>query len=286
MVITVTLNPAIDVTARTDRLALGETNRLAESVINVGGKGVNAARLAKTLGGEVLACGFGDAKYIASLDELDHKFIQVEQTRVNMKITDSRGQMTELNSPGIPVGDEAYRAMAGMLMSLAGPGSVFVLSGSLPPDAPAGLYATCIRMLKERGCKTVLDTSGEALRLGALENPDIIKPNRDETAFINRSLYKGFLCQSRGAEGARFFKDGQFWFVNSLLLNPVSPAGAGDCMTGALAYALDYDLPPKEAALLSVAAAHAAVMTPGTGCPPIELINHYKELLHDSISSA
>jgi 1-phosphofructokinase len=283
MVVTVTLNPAVDVTARLDRLCHGETNRLSESVINAGGKGVNAARLVKELGGDVLAAGFGDAKYIASLSGLNHRFIEVEETRVNMKVVDARGQMTELNSPGIAVGGEAYRAMAGLLMSLAGPGAVFVLSGSLPPDAPAGLYASCIRMLRERGCRTVLDASGEALRLGALEDPDIIKPNRDETAYIDRKKYKGFLCQSRGAEGARFFLDGRQWYINSLLLNPVSPAGAGDCMTGALAYALDTGLPPEEAALLSVAAAHAAVMTPGTGCPPLKLINHYKELLYDTI---
>ncbi|MCL2002928.1 MAG: PfkB family carbohydrate kinase [Oscillospiraceae bacterium] len=286
IVITVTLNPAVDVTARLDRLCPGATNRLSESVVNAGGKGVNAARLVKALGGDVIAAGFGDARFIASLTGLEQRFIEVGETRVNMKIIDARGQMTELNSPGAPVGDEAYRAMAGLLLSLAAPGTVFVLAGSLPPDAPAGLYASCIRMLKERGCKTVLDASGEVLRLGVLENPDIVKPNRDEMAYVSRAAYRGFLCHSRGEQGAQFAYGKRKWAVKSLLLQPVSPAGAGDCMTGALAYALDKGLSPEDAALLSVAAAHAAVMTPGTGCPSIELIHHYKELLHESVSSA
>lgn len=286
MVVTVTLNPAIDVTARLDRLNPGETNRLSESVMNMGGKGVNAARAVKVLGGDVVAVGFADARFIASLSDLEHRFIEVGETRVNMKVVDGRGQMTELNSPGFPAGEEAYRVMAGLLFSLAVPGTVFVMSGSLPPDAPVNLYATCIRMLRERGCKTVLDTSGEALRLGALEGPDIIKPNRDEIACIDRLAYKGFLCHSRGENGARFTYGKRTWTVGSLLLQAVSPAGAGDCMTGALAYALDKGLPPEEAALLSVAAAHAAVMTPGTGCPPAELIQKYKELLNDKFPPA
>jgi 1-phosphofructokinase len=284
IVVTVTLNPAIDVTARVDKLRPGATNRLSDSAVNIGGKGVNAARLVKVLGGDVIAAGFGDARFIASLSDLNHRFIEVSGTRVNMKVIDESGQMTELNGSGFPAGDEAYRAMAGLLLGLASPGAVFVLSGSLPPDAPAGLYASCIRMLKERGCKTVLDASGDALRLGSWEDPDIIKPNRDEMAFIDRRVYSGFLCNSLGADGARFFTREKEWFIKSLPVKAVSPAGAGDCMTGALAYALDTGLEPEDAAILSVAAAQAAVMEPGTGCPSLEDILAYKELLHDSVS--
>ena len=286
MVVTVTLNPAVDVTARADRLRPGETNRLTESVVNAGGKGVNAARAVLALGGETLAVGFAGAFYISLLEDLEHRFIPVDDTRVNMKVIDSAGGMTELNGPGYPAGEANYRTIEALLLRLCAPGTVFVLSGSLPPDAGPGWYGDTIRMLRDKGGKTVLDASGEALRLGAMANPDILKPNRDEMAVIGPSARAGLLANSLGAEGARFTAGGREWFLPALPLEAVSPAGAGDCMTGALAYALDKGLPPEEGALLSMAAAAAAVLTPGTRCPSRELIEICKERYHGIISSA
>jgi 1-phosphofructokinase len=286
MVVTVTLNPALDVTARLDNLRPGETNRLAGVTVNAGGKGINAARLIQTLGGKVVAAGFGDARFIESIGDLDCRFIQTEHTRINMKLLHLSGGMTELNSPGNPVGAAAYRDMEDLLTGLAVPGTVFVLSGSLPPDADPGLYAGYIRQLKDKGCKTVLDTSGEALRLGTLAQPDVVKPNRGEMAVIAALPYTGLLARSLGAEGAEFTSGGRVLFIENLDLGVVSPAGAGDCMTGALAYALDIGLPFEEAALLSCAAANAAVTMAGTLCPPLDLILDCKERLHDRLPPA
>jgi 1-phosphofructokinase len=286
MVVTVTLNPAIDVTGRLDKLRPGETNRLSESTVNTGGKGINAARLIKVLGGDVIAAGFADSRFISALNGLDHRFIRVDETRINMKVVDGGGVMTEINSPGVSVGAEAYGEMERLLLSVCTPDTVFVLSGSLPPDAPAGLYAGYIRMLRDKGARVVLDASGEALRLGALEQPDAVKPNRDEIAYIDRSAYKGFLAYSMGGEGACFAFGDKQWRIRALPVGVKSPSGAGDCMTGALAYALDRGSAPEDAALLAMASAQAAVTMPGTLCPPLRLIEEYKELLHDFVSPA
>jgi 1-phosphofructokinase len=272
MVVTVTLNPAIDVTGRLDALRSGETNRFSDCTVNAGGKGINAARLVKTLGGGVLAVGFAGGWFAGMVDDLEHRFIPVGETRVNTKIIDGTGRMTELNGPGVPAGAEAYRSMEALLLDLCEPGTVFVLSGSLPPDAEPGLYAGYIQMLRGKGAKVVLDASGEALRLGFLAGPDVVKPNRDEMEMIGRSAYAGLLANSLGAEGARFRLGGKELFIPNLPLKTVSPAGAGDCMTGALAYALERGLPFEEAAFLSMAAANAAVTMPGTLCPPLERI--------------
>ncbi|MDR0324591.1 MAG: 1-phosphofructokinase family hexose kinase [Oscillospiraceae bacterium] len=293
MVVTVTLNPAIDVTARADSLCLGETNRLSQSTVNAGGKGINAARMVRVLGGETLAIGFyggASGELLLRLlqdDGLPHEFIRVPgETRVNMKVIDASGDMTELNGPGGAVGGEGYRAMGELLKRLAAPEAIFVLSGSLPPDAEPGWYGEAIRMLKGAGAKTLLDTSGEALRLGAMATPYVVKPNRDEMPMIDRSVRYGLLANSLGADGARFYANGREWHIPALPVEVVSPAGAGDCMTGALAYALDKGLPVEEAALLSMAAAAAAVMTPGTLCPAPELIHQCKERYHGIVSPA
>ncbi|MCL1807729.1 MAG: PfkB family carbohydrate kinase [Oscillospiraceae bacterium] len=277
MVVTVTLNPAVDVTARIGSLRPGQTNRLDESTVNAGGKGVNAARMIKELGGNVIAVGFADALFVQKLHDLEHRFYETAQTRINMKVIDSSGGMTELNSPGAPVGTEAHRWLEQLFLELCVPGTIFVLSGSLPPDSDPGLYARYIHMLHEKGAKIVLDASGEALRLGAAAKPYVIKPNRDEMAMIGNPAGFGLLANSLDSEGARFYANGKEWTLPALPVEVVSPAGAGDCMVGALAFALDQKMTVEEAARLSMACAAASVMTPGTGCPPLGLI---KKLLN------
>ncbi len=276
MIITVTVNPAIDITARSDRLALGETNRLSESVINAGGKGINAARMIRALGGEALAVGFAGGatgELLLSLLEregLPHRFIAAGETRVNTKIVDTDGVLTELNGAGSEA--VVWREMEILLLELCVPERIFVLSGSLPPGAEPGWYGKMIHALRERGAKVILDTSGEALRLGARANPDALKPNRDEMAMIDRTAYGGLLVNSLGSEGVRFFHKGQTWFIPGLPVTVASPAGAGDCMTGALAFALERELPPEEMFLLSAAAATAGVITGGTACPSLAAV--------------
>jgi 1-phosphofructokinase len=139
-------------------------------------------------------------------------------------------------------------------------------------------------MLRDNGCRTVLDTSGEALRFGMMAKPDIVKPNRDEMAYIDRSTYNGLLVNSLGAEGVRFIRAGQELYIPNLPVAVNSPAGAGDCMTGALAYAFSRELGFEETAVLAAAAANAAVTMPGTQCPPFELIEKCRQEINLYIS--
>ncbi|MDR1692336.1 MAG: 1-phosphofructokinase family hexose kinase [Oscillospiraceae bacterium] len=278
MIIAVTVNPAIDVTSRGEAFEPGRLNRLGETVVNAGGKGINAARMAKALGGSVLAVGFSggaEGDFFLSLlrnENLPHRFLRAGLTRINTKLIDRNGELTELNAPGGEVGDGAWRDLEALLTGLAAPGTVFVLSGSLPPGSDPGWYGSMIAALQERGAATVLDASGEALRLGVLAQPGVIKPNKSEREGLDISAYRGLTANSLGAEGARFVQNGRSWFVPGLPVEVASPAGAGDCMTGALAYALEANLPPEEAFLLAAACATASVMTPGTACPALPAV--------------
>ncbi len=192
MIITVTMNPAIDKTIEIERLSPGVLHRIKKVAWDAGGKGINVSKTIRELGEKSIATGFlgGSAgKAIAdSLTErgIEHDFIWLNgETRTNTKVLEDDGRMTELNEPGPKVSEaqmeELLQKLAGYA-GYAGKGTLFVLSGSLPAGADKRTYAGIIRMAHEKGAEVLLDADGEAFRHGLLEGPDIIKPNQAELA--------------------------------------------------------------------------------------------------------
>lgn len=186
MIYTLTLNPAIDYVLRLPgALTPGQIHRAKESVCQFGGKGINVSNVLRELGQPSVALGFvagftGKAleDALAEMGQASN-FIRLEEgmTRINVKI--KAGEETELNGPGPVIPPEAMAKLYRQLDALQ-PGDALVLSGSLPLGLGADTYAAILSRLASRQVLTVLDSSGESLRLGLAHQPFLIKPNRQE----------------------------------------------------------------------------------------------------------
>ncbi len=189
-IITVTLNPCIDVSYNMSApFKAGELNRVDGGSLRYSGKGINVSRRLKSLGTEslILTFSFGEdgEKMEKSLrDEgLSVWAVKCEgKLRRNVAILDSEGKATEINEKGSPVSSEKIKELVGILKSeLNCPDNkVLIISGSLPTGVDAGVYKKLCTIGRNSGALVVLDCDGEALRKGLEATPDLIKPNRRE----------------------------------------------------------------------------------------------------------
>ena len=190
MIFCISANPAIDRRLRLDRLMTGDVNRALTVEPFPGGKAAHVAMAAGVLGEEVLWVGFlggptGDAT-MRGLKALSIPVLAVqieEETRTNLEIIDEAGTVTEILEPGPRVTPQELEKLASVCQSLferCGERDQVVISGSLPPGAPADFYARLIRSAHDYNCRVLLDASGEALRCALKALPDFVKPNRHE----------------------------------------------------------------------------------------------------------
>lgn len=300
MIITVTLNPALDKTAELDNLRPGELNRLRNVVTDAGGKGVNVSKMIAALGGASVATGFAGGgsgeEIVKTLRQMGirNDFVEVGSTaRTNLKILDQGGaRLTELNEPGVTVTGQETKSLLEKLEGYAKPDSIFVLSGSLCQGVEAEFYARLIRMIHNNGGAAYLDADGEAFRAALEEKPDFIKPNRRELMeyfrvdgepdlpelkeLCMRLAGKGVpkIALSMGKDGAIFVREKDALYAPGLPVKAHSAVGAGDSMMGAIAYAANAKMPWKQAAALALAASAGAVATIGTKPPDKQMVEH------------
>lgn len=297
MIITVTLNPAIDKTAQVDTMVANGLNRLNHVILDVGGKGINVSKAIKELGGQSICTGFiaGDnGTWIEKkLDEmgLESKFRHVDgNTRMNLKVLDHDMNLTELNEVGNEISAEDLQALKSELLAMTFAGDTVVLAGSVPKGVPKTIYKELITLLKEKGAKVILDADGDLFTEGIEAGPDLVKPNKYELCkYFNLSedvsdldlienakklLYKGIhtVVISLGSKGAIFITHDEVACVPGLHINAHSAVGAGDSMVGALAYGMErnYELIPL--IKLAVATSAGAVMTEGTKAPNYAIV--------------
>ena len=188
MILTVTLNVALDRTVAVPRMALGNRHRVVDSRRAAGGKGVNIARALKCLGEPVIATGFAAGPTGARIRELLdaeqvlHDFVEVAgDSRTNLSVVDpASGEQTEINERGPQVAAGDLARFRDRLMYLAGGARFCVIAGSLPPGADAEYYASLTAGLREMGVPTVLDVDGEPMRIGLRAQPSIVVPNVGE----------------------------------------------------------------------------------------------------------
>jgi len=303
MIVTLTLNPSLDEWVRVPRLRLGELNRATQYVRYPGGKGINVSRVVHELGGKTLAvalAGGSDGEILGDLLArygIPHRFVTVPgSTRNNYQLQSNSPQgLTQINCPGPRVSAAAVGRLGEVIRRQAVRASCVVLSGSLPPGAPATTYRRLIATLRRRQIPTVLDTSGAALRHGLLARPWLIKPNRQEAEELlgwrlrriadvahaaKWLVARGPLLAiiSLAAEGAILAVAAQpqvLWAKPPKV--PVDSAvGAGDALVAGFVSgcqatqslrarpALSFDRRAGEALRLGVACGAAAAMTPGT----------------------
>ena len=185
MIVTVTLNAAIDRSLAVPNFRLGRRHRAVEQTSLAGGKGVNVARALRSLGKPVLATGVvgggTGARIVRLLDEegIPNDFVRIsEESRMSTAVIDpTDGVTTEINERGPALSNAERGRVIERILYLAQGASICVLCGSLPAGVPAELYGELIEELRRLGVKTVLDSEGEPLRLGTRCGPDLVTPN-------------------------------------------------------------------------------------------------------------
>ncbi|MFA6961197.1 MAG: 1-phosphofructokinase [Opitutaceae bacterium] len=273
---TLTLNPAIDRTVTISGFTAGTVNRVENTSDRPGGKGINVAAALAGHNHAVAALGFlgrdnetAFTSFFAAHGIEDQCLRLPGRTRVGIKITDPvRNETTDINFPGLAPSWADMNAMRARLTSLSG--GWCVLAGSLPPGVPTGIYREFITTLKERGVRTVLDSSGEALREALQAAPDIIKPNVHELeAHLGRPLpYEAdviaaarelvaggvrLVVVSRGADGACFVTADQAIVATPPDITVRSTVGAGDAMVAGIVAAQLRNLSLADTARLATA---------------------------------
>ena len=180
MIITITLNAALDRTQRIEHpLQVGKLNRAVSSHLEPGGKGINVSRAIKALGGSSIALGFSAGtngrimKDMLTAADIHHDFVDIAgQLRVNTQIIDAQGGHTEVNEPGNKLDDSDFLRLLDRMENYLDEGNIFVLSGSTPPEFPLKNY--------RKLCKTI-----KKLKLTAPS--DILEPKEGEILKIDRS---------------------------------------------------------------------------------------------------
>ena len=185
MIITVTLNAAIDKTLEVPNFRLGRRHRSVEQTTMAGGKGVNVARALKRLGQPVIATGLAGGptgtRIVEQLTEesILNDFVRIrEESRSNTAVTDpTTGEQTEINERGPAVSSTEMELFRDKLLYLARGAQICVFAGSLPRRVEPTLYADLIRELRKLGVTTIVDTDGDPLRQAVRAEPSVVSPN-------------------------------------------------------------------------------------------------------------
>jgi 1-phosphofructokinase family hexose kinase len=184
VILTVTLNPALDRTMTVPNFQVGFRHRATDTVVLPGGKGINVARAAKILGRPVIATGFvggrkGD-QIVADLNEegILSDFVRIDgESRTYTAVVDSAtGVVTEINEHGPEIRPDEFEKIYDKLDYLGKAADIVVLAGSLPRELEDDCYAKMIQRLRRHDVRIVFYTYGDPLRVGIKAGPDIIFP--------------------------------------------------------------------------------------------------------------
>jgi len=293
MILTVTLNAAIDRTVAVPNFRLGHRHRAVESRTVAGGKGINVARALNRLGRPVIATGFaGGPTGMRMIEQLRDEAVLTDftaiagETRINMAVIDpTSGEQTEINERGPAVSPEEVKAFAARLGYLAEGAKICVIAGTLPPGAGADLYARLVKELAERDVTVVLDAEGEAMLAGLRAGVAVVTPNEREAEELvgqefadRRDLAHGLseLLRLGAGEAAITRPDGcvaaigqgserRFVEVRTEPLDPVSTVGSGDAFLAGYVAARYEDRPADECLAYGVACGAQSTQHFGAG---------------------
>jgi len=302
MLVCISANPAIDRRLRLENIAVGEINRALSVQPFAGGKATHVAMVAKTLGIDVMWVGFlGGAtgeQCESGLSALRVPLTVIRtksETRANLELVSADGKVTEILEPGGAVTEgEVERLLTTCrdLFAESESGTQVALSGSLPPGAPPDLYAELIRLAHLYGCRTLLDTSGEALRQGLNAAPDFVKPNRNEASeFAGNKIdtvdkaaeaTQKFVAARAKSVAISLGGDGMIWqrtsdadlFISQVSPLPnCSPVGCGDAALAGFAVAHERALSDEETLRLATACGSANCLADAPGRIDLESVS-------------
>lgn len=290
MILTVTLNAAIDKRYVVEEVRTGEVNRVKECVYTPGGKGLNVSKPAAIYGAEVTATGFvgGHAgHYIEDALEpfgIKSAFYHMEaESRSCINIWDEKNQLqTEFLEPGFTVTEADFERFLEHFRGLAADADVVTISGSVPKGLDGTAYQRMVKLVREAGKLVILDTSGKLLEQGIKAAPTMIKPNLDEIRMLTgkdctdpeeiieaAKVLHGrgirIVTVSLGGDGAVVVSDEGAYRARVPRIHAVNTVGCGDSMTAGFALGLSEGLSIKETLRKASAVSAAAAMREETG---------------------
>jgi len=293
MIITVTLNAALDRSLTVPTLQLGQRHRASDVLTLAGGKGINVARALKRLDHPVVATGLAGGRtgtrIVEQLTEesILNDFVRIRQeSRTSTLVVDpTSGTQTEINEWGPKVTETELEMLLDKVRYLSRSAEAVVFAGSLPRGVGDGFYADAVRELNRRGARVALDTEGEPLRLGLEAEPWLVSPNQHEAEqLVGQELFdeEDFLMAldtiaEMGARNVHItLENGCFALVReerqvrryravTPRLEPVSVVGAGDAFLAQWLNAVLDDASAEDALRLASAAGAASVLDVGAG---------------------
>jgi 6-phosphofructokinase 2 len=287
LIVTLTINPAIDRTISVDRLAFEDRAYITSSGESAGGRGINASGVIHSFGGDtvaVLTSGGDTGRRLEELLRLRGIRLSLvpisNEIRTNLTITDKHGLTVNLNEPGPTLGKAELARIEKTVRETLATATWVMLCGSLPPGVPPSFYAKIIAMARHKKVRTLLHASGDALREGIEARPTVVTPNQQEAerllgrTLLTRNQYLEaaerirtmgpesvvLSLGSRGAIGA--FTDGLYESLPPRI-DAVCPIGAGDALTAAYVWSMRRKTNAADALRWGVAAGTASARLPG-----------------------
>ena len=293
LIVTVTLNAALDRTLTVPNFQRGQRHRASQGLTLAGGKGINIARALKRLGVPVVATGLvGGNTGTRVVEELTaeailNDFVRIDgESRTSTAVVDpTASTYTEINEWGPAVTQEELEMLLDKLHYLSQGAAAVVFAGSLPRDVDDGFYGEAIRRVKRDGVHTVLDAEGQPLRLGVQAEPFLVSPNQREAealaghefsedddfmlgleAIAERGARNVLITQEAGCF-VLLREDRELHRYRALApqVEPVSTVGSGDVLLASFLAAWLDDKPPAEALRTAVATGAAATLEVGAG---------------------
>ena len=288
-VLTVTLNPALDMTAQLTTLEPGAVNLVTSSDLHAAGKGVNVARVLNDLGHPVTVTGLlgedNQDRFVELFSQrgIHDAFVRVPgANRQNIKLVEQSRRVTDLNFPGIGVTADAIEQFATRLAALAQSHELIVVAGSLPPGLPAETFRQWLQMLGDQQKKVVLDSSGAALTVGLAASPWLVKPNQEELSqWAGTPLHseaelmnagdqlaaRGIkhVVISRGEQGVLWYHHHCWYRAKPPPIPVISTVGAGDTLVAGMCHGLSLGLQHSDTLALATALSALAVSRTDVG---------------------
>jgi 1-phosphofructokinase family hexose kinase len=287
LIVTLTINPAIDRIISIDRLAFEDRAYINSSRESAGGRGINVSSVIHSFGGETLAVlisgGDSGKRLEGLLGKCGYRIAVVpvqNEIRTNLTITDKHGLTVNLNEPGPQLGKAEVARVERVVRDTLDHASWLMICGSIPPGVPPAFYGKLVSMARQKKVKTLLHADGEALREGIAARPTVVSPNQQEAGrllgqtLLTRTHYLEaaerirqlgadsvvLTLGSRGAVGA--FADGLMEALPPRI-DAVCPIGAGDALMAAYAWARERRTSAADALRWGVAAGTAKARLPG-----------------------
>jgi 1-phosphofructokinase/tagatose 6-phosphate kinase len=293
MIITVTLNAAIDKTLAVPNFRLGRRHRAVEQTAMAGGKGVNVARALRALGQPVIATGVAGGptgtRIVEHLTEegILNDFVRIrEESRTSTAVVDpTSGDQTEINEHGPHVSDQELDLFVDKLLYLAKGAAVCVFAGSLPRGVDTGLYGRLVEEMRRLGVTTVLDSEGEPLLTATRRGPDVVSPNELEAEGLvghefsdedDRRRALSEMVEMGAREGIITLADGclavlgegsdrSLYRATLEPLEPVSSVGSGDALLAGFVAARYGERDPEHCLRFAVACGAESTQHFGAG---------------------